>query len=82
MTYTKEDQLLDISYCFLGACLTIITFLTPYVIHATKDKTQASANAKMTVGLTIFAHIGMWSFWAFAYMHQMYPMIRPRITVV
>jgi len=48
-----------------------------YVYSSTKDRMQASANMKMTWGLSGLAITLMWMLWACVYMHQMNPLIKP-----
>ena len=80
---TKLQGLEYGSYFFIGLFFLAGIIIGEYVVCATKDKDPAvkAANRRLTWGLVFLSSVMMWGFWACVYMHQIYPLIKPEITV-
>mmetsp|Transcript_19110 Transcript_19110/g.32582 ORF Transcript_19110/g.32582 Transcript_19110/m.32582 type:complete len:84 (+) Transcript_19110:17-268(+) len=78
---TKEEGLAIGTHYFGYGFLALAALLGTYVFVVTKDRAQAKDNFVMSVLLSLLACVCMWSMWAMAYMHQMYPIILPELAV-
>ncbi|CAG9334854.1 unnamed protein product [Blepharisma stoltei] len=53
--------------------------LSLYVKKHTKDRSQAKENFSLTWSLVVIGVIMMWLLWFCAYLHQMNPLVTPKL---